>query len=229
MGKSKLKTNNVSGFRIAVMIFSVLLLSAIMAFSMLLGISSLKQHGPVVVDPNATTVRKKPVAGALPTEVAPIDNIGYMAYVLDSQPFYNIYAYNSTKSTGYEQITQSWKDYKTADASGEEFDVMVASDLSYSGLIKSATQTCFIGDNEAHVRGGNKPGKNSVPLDIEWANGKPSVYDREKYKYDYGEFAKEISVYVINEKTVDGADAVVDNGDGTYSQKFYLNEGAGCW
>lgn len=229
MSKLKIKKSNISGFRVAVMIISVLLLSVIMAFSMLWGISSFKQHGPVVIG-DVTTYRKKPPQdGSLPTTAKPIDNIGYMAYVLDHQQMYHVYAHNSTKCTGYEQVTQSWKDFKTSELSGEDFDVMVSSDLSYSGLVKSSSQSCFIDDDEAHVRGGNKPAKNSVPLDIEWSNGKPTVYNSETYKKDYGEFNKEISVYVINEQTLIGADDVIDNGDGTYTQKYYLNEGAGCW
>ncbi len=230
MSKSASKQQRVSGGRIAVMIISVLLLSFIMAFGILLGISSLKHNGPVVLGDDATTVRKRlPAEGADPMSSSPLDNIGYMAYVLDSQPLYHSYAHNSTKSTGYEQITRTWKDFKTAEASGEDFDVMVASDLSYSALIKSSTQSCYIGGNEAHVRGGNKPGKNSEPTDMEWSKNRPSVYDKNGYKKTYGEFPKEISVYVISEETLISADGAVDNGDGTYSQKFYLNENCGVW
>ena len=232
MSKSKVKTNNVSGFRIAVMIISILMLSFVMAFSVLLGISSLKQNGPIGDgDVSRTTVRKQaPTDGTLPTDSTALDNIGYMAYVMDNQPFYHTYAYNSTKSTGYEQVTQSWKDYKSAEISGEGFSIMVASDLSYSALIKSSTQSCFIGDDKALIRSGSKPsGVDTKPLDLEWATERPSSYDKNGYKYVYGEFSTEISVYVIDEKSLIGADPVVNNGDGTYSQKYYLNEEAGVW
>ena len=36
-------------------------------------------------------------------------------------------------------------------------------------------------------------------------------------------------MYVISEETLISADGAVDNGDGTYSQKFYLNENCGVW
>ncbi len=232
MGKVKVKNNNISGFRIAVMIISILLLSLFMAFSMLLGVASFKNNGPVVAGNDATTVRKKPPKdGTLPTGITdPLDNIGHMAYVLDNQPSYHVYAYNSTRSMGYEQVTQSWKDYKDAGLSGAGEGVMVCSDLSYSGLVQSSSQSCFIGNNEAHVRRGKKPGsKNTKPLDIEWADGEPVNYNADEYKLVYGEFSTEISVYVINEDTFVRADDVIDNGDGTYSQKFYLNEKASCW
>ena len=231
MSNSNAKTNNVSGFRIAVMIISILVLSLIMAFSIILGISSFKRNGPISMGNDATTVRKVvPNDGTLPTDAEAIDNIGYMAYVMDHQEFYHSYAYNSTKSTGYEQVTQSWKDYKSADISGEGRSIMVSSDLSYSSLIKSSTQSCFLGSDKAIIRSGSKPSSTkTTPLDIEWASGIPDIYDKEGYKYVYGEFSTEISVYVINENTLAGADPVVVNDDGTYSQKYYLNENAGVW
>ena len=231
MSKSEATSNKISGFRITVMIVSLLFLSFVMAFCMLLGVSSFKQNAPVVIGEDATTVRKAlPSSGALPSTAKPLDNIGYMAYVLDNQPSYHVYAYNSTKSTGYEQITQSWKDYKDAAHSGANVSVMVGTDLSYSALVKSSSQSCFIGGNEAHIRSGKKPASvDSKPTDVEWATGAPSVYDKNGYKYAYGEFSTEISVYVINEDTLSGADDVIDNGDGTYSQTYYLNENAACW
>ena len=232
MSKAKVKPERVSGFRIAVMIISIIILTFIMAFSMLLGISVLKQHGAIKLSDDATTVRKRlPAEGTLPTDsnVSALDNIGYMAYVLDHQPMYHAYAYNSTKSTGYEQVTQSWKDYKNAERSGFGKSVMVASDLSYSALVKSSSQSCFIGGKEALIRSGKKPGKRSQPNDIEWSNGKPSRYDKNGYKYAYGEFSTEISVYVICKETLESADPVVVNEDGTYSQTYYLNEYAGVW
>ena len=231
MSKSKSKKRKMSGSKKAVLILSVIMLSLIMAFSILFGVSMLKKSGPVVVSPDATTYRKQvPTDGTLPTDATPIDNIGYMAYVFDNQSQYHVYAHNSTKSVGYEQITQSWKDFKSAEKSGEGYKIMVASDLSYSGLVKSATQSCFMGDDKAILRNGSKPtGTDSTPFDIQWDTGMPSIYDKEGFKYDYGEFATEISVYVINEDTLTGADDVIVNDDGTYTQTYYLNEKAGCW
>ena len=233
MSNSNAKTNKVSGLRIAVMVISILLLSLIMGFSMLLGLSALKTNRPVTLSEDATTYRKRlPTDGTRPTDATPLDNIGYMAYVFDNQQYYHAYAYNSTKSTGYEQITQSWKDYKSGAISGNAKgeSVMIASDLSYSKLVKSATQSCFIGNNKALIRNGGKPsGKNTKPLDLEWSSSAPAIYDKNGYKYVYGEFSTEISVYVINEATIERADEVVDNGDGTYSQKYYLNKNAGVW
>lgn len=232
MSKTKIKTERVSGFRIAVMVFCMFLLSIIMAFSMILGISLLKSSGPLKgLSDDATTVRKAlPKEGTLPTDVDALDNIGFMATVMDNQPYYHSYARNSTKSSGYTQITQSWKDYKSAKVSGEGHSVMVATDLSFSGLIKSATQSCFIGSEKALIRSGGKPSSTgTTPLDIAWPTGEPTVYDKNGYKYVYGEFSTEISVYIINKDTFEKADDVEVVGDGIYKQKYYLNEYGGYW
>ena len=195
------------------------------------GLSACKKHGPVDTVKGRTTVREAlPTDGSLPTQHTALENIGYMATVLDGQPSYHVYAYNSTKAMGgYEQVTQSWKDYKNSQLSGIGQSVMICSDLSYSMLVQSSTQSCFVGDKDAYMRKGKKPKKTSVPTSIEWSTDQPEYYDSEAYLYKYGEFSTELSVYVLDKDSVISADDVIDNGDGTYSQKYYLNEGAACW
>lgn len=177
-----------------------------------------------------TTTRKQtPTDGTTPEDHVALDNIAYMAYVLDNQKSYHAYAKNSTKSTGYEQVTQTWKDYKLTKIDGADRGIMVCSDLSYSALVKSASQTCFVDNTAAYMRTGDKPGKNSVATDIKWSDGQPKKYTRDEYLNVYGEFSTELSVYVINESTVISAGETVNNGDGTYSQTFSLNPGAAYW
>ena len=129
------------------------------------GLSACKKHGPVDTVKGRTTVREAlPTDGSLPTQHTALENIGYMATVLDGQPSYHVYAYNSTKAMGgYEQVTQSWKDYKNSQLSGIGQSVMICSDLSYSMLVQSSTQSCFVGDKDAYMRKGKKPKKTSVP------------------------------------------------------------------
>ena len=106
---------------------------------------------------------------------------------------------------------------------------MIASDLSYSTLVKSATQTCFLGNGKAYMRTGPKPAKDSVATDIKWSTDQPVYYTREEYLKVYGEFSTELCVYVINEDTFESATEVVDNGDGTFTQTFDLKPEAACW
>lgn len=194
------------------------------------GISGCKTKGkPVEVPTHITTVRYAlPNDGSTPAAHTGLENIGYMATVLDNQTAYHAYAHNSTKSTGYEQITQTWKDYKGKSLSGYDKGVMVCSDLSYSSLIKSGTQTCFVND-EAYMRNSSKPGKNTTPETAEWSTSTPTKYSKEDYIDSYGEFSTELSVYVINVDTIESSDPVTVNDEGNYVQKFYLKENAACY
>ena len=211
---------------------AVSLLVIICAVCLACGVTacSARSNTPVETPDLGTTVRGElPTDGSKPTEHTALENVSYMATVLDGRSFYHSYAKNSTKSTGYEQVTQTWKDFKTAEVSGLGHDVMVSSDLSYSALIKSSSQSCYVDGEEAYVRSGSKPAKNSVPTDVKWSEDQPSYYDKDAHLVKYGEFATELSVYIINDDTIIRADSVVDNKDGTYSQKLYLNEGAAGW
>ncbi len=217
--------------RLAVLLLSII--SVISFAGVLSGCKSCagcKKSNPVVTENSATTRKAAPTDGTTPMEHTPADNVAYLAYVLDNQPFYHAYANNATRAfAGYEQVTRTWKDYKSAEASGEEFDVMVSSDLSYSTFIKSSTQACFINGNEALTRNGGKPGQNTDVTAVEWNGSSPSYYSKEDYQKILGLFSTELSVYVLNSSTIDAFDEVTDNGDGTYSVKLYLNASAGVW
>ena len=220
------------GKKIALITLASFLAVLIIAVGLFFGIASCTGRSSYIDPPakGSTTVRKPlPADGSLPVQHSPIENIGYMATVLDSQPFYHVYAHNSTRSTGYEQVTRSWKDYKSAELSGIGQSVMVCSDLSHSALVQSSSQSCFVGSNAAYVRSGKKPSKNSMPEDIQWNTSTPTFYDKESYLTAYGEFSTELSVYVINEDTLESAEDVIDNGDGTYSQKYILKPEAAGW
>ncbi|MDE6598030.1 MAG: hypothetical protein K2K60_05280 [Clostridia bacterium] len=195
------------------------------------GVSACKnKSNPMMAPENATTVRMvTPNDGSLPTAHTALENVGYMAYTLDNQAYYNAYANNSSKAMGYEQITQTWKVYKSAPLTGIGESVLVSSDISYSSLVKSALQTCSIGNREAYTRGGGKPGKNSTPTTVGWSGDAPAYYDKDAYFHKYGEFSTELCVYVINEYTIADSSEVTVKEDGTFEQTYYLNEQAGCW
>ncbi|MDE7305975.1 MAG: hypothetical protein K2N33_01155, partial [Clostridia bacterium] len=195
------------------------------------GVSACKnKSNPMMAPENATTVRMvTPNDGSLPTAHEALENIGYMAYTLDNQDFYHAYANNSSKAMGYEQVTQTWKDYKSAALTGIGESVMICSDLSYSTLVKSSIQICSVGGREAYTRGGAKPGKNTTSTTVGWSTDAPAYYDKDAYYNKYGEFSTELSVYVINEYTLADASEVTVKEDGTYEQTYYLNEQAGCW
>lgn len=220
-----------SSRRVGLVVLAAILVVAITMSGVMLTLGgSNKNIIPATPNEHNTTVRKQvPADGSLPTEHKPIDNLAYLAYVLDNQTSYHAYANNSTKSTGYEQITQTWKDYKQVEIDGVNRKVMVCSDLSYSALVKSASQSCFVDGKAAIMRTGGNPEKTSTPTTISWNSGTPKKYTKEEYLTTYGEFSTELSVYVINKNTIESAQDTVDNGDGTYSQKFVLKADAACW
>ncbi len=188
-----------------------------------------KNINPDMPDNASTTRAPAPTDGSKPTDHTPLENTAYMAYVLDNAEFYHSYAHNSTKSTGYEQVTQTWKDYKNAELSGKNAGIMVCSDVSYSALVKSASQSCFVGSGSAYMRNGAKPSKNSTATTVDWSNGQPAYYSKDDYLKKYGEFSTELTVYAINSETTESFGEVTDNGDGTYSQTMTLNSDAACW
>ncbi|MDE7181955.1 MAG: leucine-rich repeat domain-containing protein [Clostridia bacterium] len=209
---------------------AVSLLGIICTASLAGGISACKaKKSPVGMPEHLTTVRMAlPNDGSLPTAHTGIENIGYMATVLDNQPYYHAYARNSAKVMGYEQITQTWKDYKGKELSGYDSGVMICSDLSYSTFVKSGTQTCFVND-KAYMRSSSKPGKNTVPTTANWNGGTPEYFDKETYLTRYGEYSTELSVYVINADTVSSWSDITTEENGTYSQTFYLKNEAACY
>ncbi len=208
---------------------AVSLLGIVCTVSLACGLSACKGKKPVDTPENNKTVRLElPNDGSLPTAHTGIENIGYMATVLDRQPMYHAYAHNSSKAMGYEQVTQTWKEYKGKELSGYNSGVMICSDLSYSSLVKSGTQACFVND-VVYMRSSSKPGKSTTPTTADWHEDTPDYYDRESYLSKYGEYSTELSVYVLNEDTIEDYDDVVVNEDGTYSQTFYLEDEAACY
>ena len=158
-----------------------------------------------------------------------IDTLGYLAYVLDNQPFYH--SESNTQSTAnifpVPQSTDSYKDYKDG--------IMLSSDFTY-GIISEGTQSCFVPEGGKDGKGAGVYMRTSVGAvdedttgtTAEWDEG-VTYYDREKYLFTYGEYSTEMTVYILNSETVVRWDEAVENGDGTYSQKFYLDAEKACY
>ena len=169
--------------------------------------------------------------------VSGLDNIGYMAYVLQNQGQYHAYSLNTTTAMGVKQCTATFKDYKVTDGVG----VMISTDTTYgSPLVKGAMQSCYIIDVDGTGVDGagvyrreysGSVSSSSTPASISWDNDSEPVYyaDSEKYDesvgyyYTYGAYSTEMTVYLLNEETVESWDDVICNGDGTYTQTYYLD------
>lgn len=172
------------------------------------------------------------------TGVTGLDNLAYMAWVLDNQAAYHVEAFNTTESGIYTQYTKTYKDYKNIDGVG----YMVASDLTYSSSsvinINSGMQALYVlGDTDGagvYMRFTDDTiNSNSVYTDVNWSTDEPVYYDDSLksdedsgYYYYNGVYSTEMTVYILNEETVASYTDVVDNGDGTYTQTYTLKDSA---
>ena len=164
------------------------------------------------------TKTETPDDGSLPTAHSAAENLAYIAYVLDAQPQYHCYTYTVTSASIATQYTKSYKDYKDG--------VTISSDITYSSMVKSGSQACFIeGANgpEAYMRFSSAPNADTTNLTADWSMEAPVHYGEQAYLYTYGLFQTEMTNYIINAETIADSGEVRENGDGTYSQSVLLD------
>lgn len=152
----------------------------------------------------------------------------YLAYVLSEQPYYHSESVTvSVAPFNMTQYTKSFKDYSDG--------IMISSDLTY-GIKNAGTQAAFVPDGNEEGRGAGvymRTSSGSVNADstgtsVSW-NDDVVYYDRESYLYTYGEYSTEMTVYLLTEETITSWDPATDNGDGTYTQTFYLDAEKACY
>ena len=146
----------------------------------------------------------------------------YLAYVLSRQPYYHSEANTVSTSMSMSQYTNSYKDYKDG--------VLISSDVTY-GVKNEGTQAVFLPDGDENGRGAGVymrkadstiSSESTGTENIEWGED-VTYYDRDSYLVTYGEYSTEMTVYLLTSETITDWDDAVDNGDGTYTQKFYLD------
>ncbi len=162
---------------------------------------------------NGTVCYALPTDGSTPKDHTAVENLGYMAYRLKNQTSY----YSEMHGVVDTMVNQTVDTYKQYDDG-----VLITSEISVSSLVKTAKQMCFVGDHvlwrEAATGASEWDGMNTS-----WSTEEPTHITSSDFIANYGLPATEFSVYVLNEETVLRADEVVDNGDGTYTQTYYLN------
>lgn len=171
------------------------------------------------------TKTEAPKDGSLPTAYYGTQNLAFMAAVLDSQTQYHCYSETVTTASIATQVTKSYKDFRDG--------VLVSSDVSYSSMVKSGTQTAFVknsdGVYEAYMRTSATPDANTDNLNAKWDEGVPVFYNLNSYLYTYGLLQTEMTNYILNDETVLSFGEVIDNRDGTYTQKFVLDPEASTY
>ena len=170
---------------------------------------------PNTVEEGFVTVSYElPTDGSTPDMHSALENIGYMNTRFRAQT--NYYSEMSgTVDTMLTQQVNTWKQY--------EDGVLIQTDITRSSMVNSARQFCYVGDRVIWRDAAGGPSTYNG-LDTEWQTGDPAGnMTIDDFKASRGLPGTEFSVYVINEDTLLGAEEVVSNGDGTYSQTYYLD------
>lgn len=165
------------------------------------------------VDAGFVTVSKElPTDGSKPTDHGALDNIAYMNYVFHRQTNWYSETHGTTVAAGISQSVNTWKQY--------DDEILVMADITYSSLVNQARQICYVGDEVLWREAANK---NYDGLNTEWSTKLKGHLKLDEFVKQNGLPGTEFCVYIINEDTLLSADDVVDHGDGTYSQTYYLN------
>ncbi len=174
-----------------------------------------KESAPNVVDEGFVTVAYPlPEDGSTPDMHSALENIGYMNTRLMGQD--NWYSeMRGVVDTMLQQQVSTFKQFSD--------DVLIQTDITTSSMVNSARQFCYVGDRVIwREAAGGASTYNGI--DTPWKEGEPYANMLvDDFKKVNGLPGTSFSVYVINEETLLSADEVIDNGDGTYSQTYYLD------
>lgn len=174
----------------------------------------------LAVPENAEVSRTAPPAdGSLPTAHTCAENLSYIIYVFDHQEQYHTYSYGVTSASIATQTTRNFRDYKNG--------ILLNTDLTYSSMVKSGTQTCSMyneeGEYEVYFRTSEAPEADTLPSQAVWSQEAPTFFDEKSYNYTYGLLPNELFNYIVNEQNIIDSEQIRVNGDGTYTQNFTLD------
>lgn len=175
---------------------------------------------PVVTGNVEITKTPAPQDGSLPTDHTGAENLAYIAAVLDSQTVYHSYGYTVTNASIATQETRTWKDYRDG--------VLITSDITYSSMVKSGSQTCTVvngseGEPEVYFRESEVPESSTTNLTAKWNEGAPVYFTEKAFNTTYGLLQTELSSYIINSESILSSSDVSANQDGTFTQSFVLD------
>ncbi|MDE7163360.1 MAG: leucine-rich repeat domain-containing protein [Clostridia bacterium] len=160
-----------------------------------------------------------PDDGSLPTAHTCAENLAYIVYVFDSQEQYHSYSYGVTAASIATQTTRNFRDYKDG--------VLLTTDLTYSSMVKSGTQTCTVqnadGEYEVYFRTSEAPQADTLPSEAVWSEEAPVIFNERSYHYTYGLLPNELFNYIVNENNIIDSEQIKVNADGTYTQSFTLD------
>lgn len=164
-----------------------------------------------------TVCYEAPKDGSKPTDHTLVENVGYLNYVLQNQPYWSSEMFSTVNSLGFSQTVETYKQYYDG--------VLISADVA-KGFSSKATQFCVA---NGVVMWRPSANKNFDKMNTPWSTSEAQAMTINTFKKNRGFPPSEFSVYVLNELTIANATdySVTDNGDGTYSMTLNLNVNTG--
>lgn len=195
---------------------------SLLGISALSGASACAVKSTEVAAPVNCVITKTdpPADGSLPTAHTGTENLAYISKVFERQTEYHAYSYTYTNAAIATQVTRSYRDYKNG--------IMIASDITYSSVVKSGTQKCTVfneekGEYEVYARSSGEPKSTTNSVNAEWSTEAPLYYSEYAYTRTYGLLQTELTNLILNDDSVIESGEVHANPDGTYTQSFVLD------
>ncbi len=159
-----------------------------------------------------TVMKQAPSDGSKPSDYTVLDNVAFLNYVFNNQPYYYTEMQGTTSAMGVKQLVSTYKQKNDG--------VVIVTEITSSSMVKSARQFCYVNDE---VIWRNSVDNNFDGLNTEWKEGSPVGHmNVETYKDNYGLPASEFLAYVINESTLVSSSEITNNGD-IYSMTVSLD------
>ncbi len=169
-----------------------------------------------------------PTDGTKPTDHTLVENVGYMNYVLQNQPYWSSVGKSTVIANVGVSSTQTVDTYKQY-----YNDVLIQTDIALNSTLASLNygeQFCQT-DGVVLTRKSTSKSEEELKRGVNapWSAGPATGWTVKGFKANRGFPPYEFSVYVLNEKTIANAQdyTVVDNQDGTYSMTLELNVNTG--
>lgn len=211
--------------KIAAAVCSIGVVGAVSVF----GVGFLMPSKNIQLDGEFETVCfEVPANGAKPTDYTLVENVGFLNYVLQHQPYWSSVGNSTTVANAGIVSTQTVDTYKMY-----YNGVLVSTDIALNSTLASLNygeQFCQANDvvltrkatskDEAELKKG---------VDAPWSTDPAIGWTLKGFRRNRGLPPYDFSVYVLNEKTIANAQdySVVENADGTYSMTLTLNVNTG--
>lgn len=210
--------------KVAAAVCSIGVVGAVSVF----GVGFLMPSKNIQLDGEFETVCFEVPANGKPTDYTLVENVGFLNYVLQHQPYWSSVGNSTTVANAGIVSTQTVDTYKMY-----YNGVLVSTDIALNSTLASLNygeQFCQANDvvltrkatskDEAELKKG---------VDAPWSTDPAIGWTLKGFKRNRGLPPYDFSVYVLNEKTIANAQdySVVENADGTYSMTLNLNVNTG--